>query len=228
MLSLTVVLPNGEVVKTRSRAKKSSVGPDLTKLFVGSEGTLGIVTEGKHTTLAHSTITTADHRLFASSTTRPPPLAPPATLKLHPVLPTSVAVSSFPTVEKAALAVRDLVQNGIDLACIELVDEQMIKCMNKAGGPITWPESPALFLKFTGRQESMQDDIKRTSKLLRRSSKPREMMLTLFCSRLAEKIASAHSGSGFTFARNDKEAEEIWYSRKVALWSVLEYEPGAR
>ncbi len=73
-------------------------------------------------------------------------------------------MSSFPTVEKAALAVRDLVQNGIDLACIELVDEQMIKCMNKAGGPITWPESPALFLKFTGRQESMQDDIKRTSK----------------------------------------------------------------
>jgi len=42
----TVVLPNGEVIKTRSRARKSAAGPDLTKLFIGAEGTLGIVTEG--------------------------------------------------------------------------------------------------------------------------------------------------------------------------------------
>lgn len=46
VLNLTVVLPSGEVIKTRQRAKKSSVGPDLTKLFVGSEGTLGLVVEG--------------------------------------------------------------------------------------------------------------------------------------------------------------------------------------
>lgn len=43
----TVVLPNGEVIKTRSRARKSSAGFDTTKLFIGAEGTLGIVTEGK-------------------------------------------------------------------------------------------------------------------------------------------------------------------------------------
>jgi hypothetical protein len=42
----TVVLPNGEIIKTRSRARKSAAGPDLTKLFIGAEGTLGIVTEG--------------------------------------------------------------------------------------------------------------------------------------------------------------------------------------
>lgn len=42
----TVVLPNGEIIKTRSRARKSAAGPDMTKLFIGAEGTLGIVTEG--------------------------------------------------------------------------------------------------------------------------------------------------------------------------------------
>lgn len=42
----TVVLPSGEVIKTRQRARKSSAGFDVTKLFIGAEGTLGIITEG--------------------------------------------------------------------------------------------------------------------------------------------------------------------------------------
>ena len=45
VLGMTVVMPDGEIIKTGGRARKSSAGYDLTRLMIGSEGTLGIITE---------------------------------------------------------------------------------------------------------------------------------------------------------------------------------------
>ncbi|ORY76012.1 FAD-linked oxidase-like protein [Leucosporidium creatinivorum] len=173
VINLTVVLADGTLLKTRQRAKKSSAGPDLGKLFIGSEGTLGIVVE--------------------------------ATLKLSPKLPSTVAVSSFPSIEAAAGAARDLVTGGISLACIELLDEVMIKMINKKGGGITWPEKPSLFLKFSGTQGQIDSDVQRT-----------------------RSITEQNSGEGFTFAKDDEEAALIWQSRKNVLFAALDYVPGSK
>jgi D-lactate dehydrogenase (cytochrome) len=45
VINLTVVLPSGEIIKTARRARKSASGYDLTRLMIGSEGTLGLITE---------------------------------------------------------------------------------------------------------------------------------------------------------------------------------------
>ncbi|PLW23101.1 hypothetical protein PCASD_10543 [Puccinia coronata f. sp. avenae] len=162
-----------DVVKTRQRAKKCAAGPDLGKLFIGSEGTLGLVTE--------------------------------ATLRLQPVLPTSVGVAHFASVHAATSTVLELIKQGVSLACIELLDDQMMMAVNHASDTFKYEEKPSLFLKFTGTQAQIKSDEELTAKILKRNG-----------------------GSQMKMAKSEAEAAEIWHARKVCLWSTLDYAPGHR
>jgi D-lactate dehydrogenase (cytochrome) len=119
-----------------------------------------------------------------------------ATLKLSPLLPTSVAVCAFPSVTAAAAVVRDVIQGGVNVACIELLDEVMIKAINlknqSMGNTRHWEEKPSLFLKFSGSEATIKGDIEAVRLLTKKNE-----------------------GSKFEFAKNEVDAEEIWYSRKV-------------
>lgn len=168
VLSLTVVLADGTVIKTRQRPRKSSAGYDLTKLFIGSEGTLGLVTE--------------------------------ATLKLT-VRPKSqnVAVASFPSIHNAAECVTRVVEEGIPVAGVEILDDVQMKCINASKTTSRqWSESPTLFFKFTGTPVGIKEQIS-----------------------MVQKIVSNTSGRSFEFARGQDEMRELWSARKEALWSVM-------
>ena len=97
-----MVLPSGQVIKTRQRSRKSSAGFDTTKLFIGAEGTLGIITEGAtycHTGGRESSVL-VQHTV---------------TVRLAPVLPTTVAVVQFPDVKKATQAVIEVINRGVGI-----------------------------------------------------------------------------------------------------------------
>ncbi|KAH9480896.1 D-lactate dehydrogenase [cytochrome], mitochondrial [Psilocybe cubensis] len=174
-LNATVVLPSGEVIKTRSRSRKSAAGFDITKLFIGAEGTLGIVTE--------------------------------LTIRLAPVLQTSVAVVQFPDVKSATAAATEVINQGLGIQCVELLDATSMRATNNYGMSIRkWPERDSLFFKFQGpSQASLKDTAK-----------------------AVEKVVAKHSGTGFSFARNEKEAEDLWMDRKNIYWSALSLIEGSR
>ncbi|KAI0769805.1 FAD-linked oxidase-like protein [Fomes fomentarius] len=174
-LNATVVLPSGEVIKTRRRARKSSAGFDTTKLFIGAEGTLGIVTE--------------------------------VTVRLAPVLPTSVAVVQFPDVQKATQAVIEALNAGVGIQCVELVDDQFMKGTNMYGMSLRkWAEKDSLFFKFQGP----------TPRSLQESAD------------IVRKITEKYGGTNFMFAKNEKEAHDLWTDRKNAVYSGLAMLPGAK
>ncbi|MGN6781453.1 MAG: FAD-binding oxidoreductase [Marmoricola sp.] len=100
VLALEVVLADGRVITTGHRTVKGVTGYDLTGLFVGSEGTLGIVTR-------------------ATLRLRPRPAGDPVTV-----------VGSFATLRAAAEAVAALVRAGVRPALLELIDRATLTAIN--------------------------------------------------------------------------------------------------
>ncbi|RYP36540.1 hypothetical protein DL767_003363 [Monosporascus sp. MG133] len=169
VINLTVVLADGTVIKTRRRPRKSSAGYNLNGIFVGSEGTLGLVTE--------------------------------ATLKLA-VVPEeqSVAVVTFPTIRDAASAAAEVMQTGVPIAAMEIMDEVQMKVVNMGGAtaPKVWKEMPTLFFKFAGTKTSVKENISRV-----------------------QNITRSHKGGNFEFAKDEREQKLLWSARKESLWSML-------
>lgn len=129
VLSLTVVLADGTIIKTRQRPRKSSAGYDLTKMFIGSEGTLGLVTEAtlKLTTKPNSTSV--------------------AVCSFGSIRQAADCVSKVvgEGVPIAAIEILDDVQ----MKCINAAGQT-----NKA-----WTEAPTLFFKFAGTPNAVKEQI---------------------------------------------------------------------
>lgn len=125
-LNLTVVLPNGEIVKTRSRARKSAAGFDTTKLFIGAEGTLGVVTE---------------------ATLRLAPLLPTkVAVAQFPNI--QQAVSAVQEILNSP--------QGSHIQCVELLDDRMMSAINIAGlVDKPYPVKDTLFFKIQGDASSI-------------------------------------------------------------------------
>ena len=174
VLGLTVVLADGRVIRTGGRARKSSAGYDLTRLFVGSEGTLGVITE--------------------------------VTLRLH-LVPEAVsaAVCSFATMAGAVDAAIAVIQAGIPVARVELLDEGMVDAVNHFSG-LSHPVAPTLFFEFHGVSEAN----------------------VVEQAQLAEAAARENGGQGFQQATRAEDRARLWKARHDAYYAALALRPGTK
>jgi D-lactate dehydrogenase (cytochrome) len=139
VLNLTVVLADGRVVKTRKRPRKTAAGYNLTGLFVGSEGTLGIVTE---VTLKLAVI--------------------PEEMRVGVVTFPTIrdAASAAMQVIRAGIPVHSM--EIMD-------DVQMSVVNRAGGTGRVWKEDPTLFFKFSGTHSGVVDNIKLTKAIAKKN-----------------------------------------------------------
>jgi len=171
VVALTAVMADGTVISTASRARKSSAGYDLTRLLVGSEGTLAVITE--------------------------------ITLRLYGLPEAmSAAVCPFKDIEGAVDTVVDVIQMGIPIARIELIDQLLIDIINRFSD-LDYPVEPTLFMEFHGSDTAVRDQAE-----------------------LVEDIARSHGGHGFQWATRTEDRNRLWQARHDGFMSVRAAFPG--
>ena len=163
---LTVVLPNGDIINTGSRTKKTSAGYNLTNLFIGSEGTLGIITEIQ--------------------------------LRLSPI-PESImaAVCHFPTLENAVQTAQQVIQYGIPIARIEMLNKDQMGISINYSNLKDIEAVPTLFFEFHGSETSNNENIK-----------------------IVEEISKDNNGSSFKWAKDLEDRNKLWKARWDVYYSV--------
>jgi D-lactate dehydrogenase (cytochrome) len=172
VLGLTVVTPSGEVIRTGSRARKSSAGYDLTRLYIGAEGTLGIITE---------------LRLRLSG------------------IPEEIAsgVVQFDELSEAVSAVVGILQMGVPIARIELLDELQMKACIAYSKLEGFAEKPTLFLEFHGSPAAVKEQAETVGMIF-------------------EDIG----GGGFQWATDQAERNRLWKARHEAWHAGRALAPG--
>ena len=163
---LTVVLPNGDIINTGSRTKKTSAGYNLTNLFIGSEGTLGIITEVQ--------------------------------LRLSPI-PESImaAVCHFPTLEKAVQTAQQVIQYGVPIARIEMLNKDQMGISINDSKLKDIEAVPTLFFEFHWSETSNNENIK-----------------------IVEEISKDNNGSSFKWAKDLEDRNKLWKARWDVYYSV--------
>jgi D-lactate dehydrogenase (cytochrome) len=141
VLGLTVVMADGTIVRTRNRPRKSSAGYNLTQLMVGSEGTLGLVTE------VSLKLTSAPQNLRVAVLAFP---------------------SSHDAVETAVEVVQnDMPVAAMELLC----DVTMKAINQSGYCDKEYAETPTLFMKFSGpSQQAVQEQIDRVKQFANKNS----------------------------------------------------------
>jgi len=173
VLALQVVLADGSVIETGSRARKSSAGYDLTRLFIGSEGTLGVICR--------------------------------LTLRVRG-LPEAIsaAVCAFPGIDQAVRSAVEVIQWGIPVARIELLDAQQIEAVNRYSG-LDNSRAPTLFFEFHGSPQAVREHAEE-----------------------AGKITAEHGGETFRWATEPAQRAALWHARHQVYFADLALRPGAR
>lgn len=177
VINLTVVLADGTIIKTRQRPRKTSAGYDLTRLFIGAEGTLGVVTE---------------------VTVR---------LSIRPI-EEFVSMATFATVYDACSAAEGLIQRGIGLNALEMIDSTMVSFVNRyaglkdaQGNPREFIEKPTLLFKIGGPN---QDAIRQQFGAV-------------------EEVCNSNNVLKIVQSKDENENDVLWGARKNGLLSTLQY-----